>query len=74
MVCLKSATLCHVYQLQDSVEEVSAKSTWKNIWLATLRSISSHDLEEPGFELLEKIVQVVNCEINNNKWYSLETI
>ena len=59
MVCLKCLAGCCVQLLDDSVEETSSKTTWMNVWLATLRTCSSHALHDASFQLLEIIVKVL---------------
>ena len=58
MNCLRYISHCDIHVPKDSVEEHSVSSTWKSIWLATLRAISSHGLENASFELLQSIVKV----------------
>ena len=59
MVCLKCLAGCYIQLLENSVEEMSSKTTWRNVWLATLRTCSSHALQDASFQLLEKIVKVL---------------
>lgn len=59
IVCLKCLAGCSVQLMEDSAEEISAKTTWRNVWLATLRTCSSHALQDASFQLLETIVQVL---------------
>ena len=65
MVCLKCLAGCCVKLLEDSVEETSSKTTWMNVWLATLRTCSSHALHDASFQLLEVMVKVLQyfCDL-----------
>lgn len=58
MNCLKFLASCHIEFSETSVEGISAKATWRNVWLAALRTCGSHGLQDVSFELLENIVKV----------------
>ncbi len=63
MMCLKYLAGYHVQLSEASIEGISSKTTWRNIWLATLRTCSSHGLQDGSFQLLESIVKVTTNDL-----------
>ena len=63
MMCLKNLAGYHVQLSEASIEGISSKTTWRNIWLATLRTCSSHGLQDGSFQLLESIVKVTTNDL-----------
>ncbi|CAB3982970.1 serine- kinase ATM [Paramuricea clavata] len=74
MICLKHLAACHVELSEASVEGISSKTTWRNVWLAALRTCSSHGLQDASFQLLECIVKEKLADADTEPWKLLTDV
>ncbi|XP_028397504.1 serine-protein kinase ATM-like [Dendronephthya gigantea] len=76
MECLQHLSACCVKLLEPrpSVEEISVKTTWRNVWLAALRTCSSPGLQNASFQLLESIIQTKLVDADTEPWKLLTDV
>ena len=73
MTSLKCLAEIHVKLCEIRIEGIYAKTTWRNICLATLRTCSAHSLQDASFQLLEGIIKVLLFFAPYPNFYILES-